>query len=80
MQTEPRTMTLLDVRRGRSGSILSLPDDPNVRSQCIRLGIAVGAGFTCLERLPGGTVVLETRRQEIAVGRTLAASICIELQ
>lgn len=71
--------TLLDIQRGRSGSIVTLPADAGLRSQCIRLGIAVGATFSCLERLPGGTVVLATRRQEIAIGRSLAETIGIEL-
>ena len=66
---------LVDVRRRTVGTIVSLPKDDLLRSQCIRLGIIIGASFTCIERLPGGTIVLETHRQEIALGRALAASI-----
>jgi Fe2+ transport system protein FeoA len=59
------------------GTIIGLPAEPELRSQCIRLGLAVGASFTCIERLPGGTIVVETNRQEIALGRSLAAEIAI---
>jgi ferrous iron transport protein A len=77
MQTDPKT--LLDARRNRSGQIVSLPDDDALRSQCIRLGLCAGASFICVERLPGGTIVLETNRQEIALGRSLAGSIGVIL-
>ena len=75
MQTEIRT--LLDARRRTTGTIVSLPSDASLRSQCIRLGLSIGAGFTCLERLPGGTIVVETGRQEIALGNALARTIGI---
>ena len=70
---------LVDVRRRSVGTIVSLPKDDLLRSQCIRLGIIIGASFTCIERLPGGTIVLETHRQEIALGRALAATIGVAL-
>ena len=66
---------LVEIRRGTRGTILSLPENSELRSQCIRLGLAVGASFTCIERLPGGTIVLESNRQEIALGRSLAKEI-----
>ena len=71
---------LVDARRSTIGTIVSLPEDAQLRSQCIRLGIIIGASFTCIERLPGGTIVLETHRQEIALGRSLASSIGVILQ
>lgn len=77
MQTDH--LHLVDARRGLHGVILSLPDSPELRSQCIRLGLNIGASFLCIERLPGGTIVLETNRQEIALGKHLAASIGIQL-
>lgn len=70
---------LVDARRGARGTILSLPENSELRSQCIRLGLCIGAGFTCIERLPGGTIVLESNRQEIALGKHLADSIGVEL-
>lgn len=76
-QTDLRS--LVDVRRGDVGIIRSLPENDEIRSQCIRLGLCAGASFTCLERLPGGTIVLETNRQEIALGRPLALTIHVVL-
>ena len=70
---------LVDARRSTVGTIVSLPEDQLLRSQCIRLGIIIGASFTCIERLPGGTIVLETHRQEIALGRALAGAIGVAL-
>jgi Fe2+ transport system protein FeoA len=77
MTTEQKR--LVDARRGERGTIVSLPDNSELRSQCIRLGICVGASFQCIERLPGGTIVLETSRQEIALGRSLAIAIGVAL-
>lgn len=73
------TRSLLDARRGMQGTIRSLPPSPELRSQCIRLGLNVGAHFLCIERLPGGTIVLETNRQEIALGNALAKEIAADL-
>jgi len=69
---------LLDLRRNVGGRVIGLPDDPFLRSQCIRLGLSLGAEFLCIERLPGGTIVLQAHRQEIALGRDLAAIIVVE--
>jgi ferrous iron transport protein A len=74
MQTKT---TLLDARRNYAGTIIALPDDDALRSQCIRLGLCTGASFTCIQRLPGGTIVVETGRQEIALGNSLAKSIAV---
>ena len=43
----------------------------------IRLGILKGQLVRCLERLPGGTIVIEKNRQEIAVGVALAKAILV---
>ncbi|HVK40321.1 MAG TPA: ferrous iron transport protein A [Candidatus Kapabacteria bacterium] len=77
MSTEHQT--LLDARRRNSGTIVSLPADAALRSQCIRLGLSIGSSFTCLERLPGGTIVVETGRQEIALGNALAKAIGVAI-
>lgn len=71
--------SLLEVRKKMKGRIAELPDDPSLRSQCIRLGLNIGAEFVCIERLPGGTVVAQVGRQEIALGRDLAESILVEV-
>lgn len=72
-------LTLVRARRNDQGVIIGLPDDPPLRSQCIRLGLALGTSFLCIQRLPGGTIVLETGRQEIALGKALAESIRVEI-
>lgn len=61
------------------GSILTIIDIPQGRSreQLIRLGILKGELIKCLERLPGGTVVIEKNRQEIAIGASLAKTILV---
>jgi Fe2+ transport system protein FeoA len=43
----------------------------------IRLGVVKGEFIRCLERLPGGTVVIQKHRQEIAIGVTLAKTILV---
>ena len=79
MSGKNEPITLLNAGKNRKGRITGLPDDPALRSQCIRLGLSVEALFTCLERLPGGTVVVQAHRQEIALGRALAGEIRVEL-
>ncbi len=75
MNSSQPSRTLLDMRRSSDATIVSLPTDATIRSQCIRLGLAIGAQVRCIEQLPGGTVVLSTNRQEIALGRALAVEI-----
>ncbi len=48
-----------------------------MRAQFIRVGIHEGEKVKCLERLPGGTVVLQKNRQQIAVGHQLARNIFV---
>lgn len=72
-----REKFLTDLRRGERAAIATLPDDENLRAQCIRLGLSKGSAVRCIERLPGGTVVLESARQEIALGKSLARQIGI---
>jgi ferrous iron transport protein A len=62
------------IKKGMQVTIHSLPDGIT-RSQLIRLGITAGAKVVCLERLPGGTIVLQKNRQEIAIGYDLAKKI-----
>ncbi len=72
-------MTLLDIRKNQKGRITGLIEDPSLRSQCIRLGLNIDAVLICIERLPGGTVVVQAHRQEIALGRDLAQAITVVL-
>ncbi|MCB0713945.1 MAG: ferrous iron transport protein A [Ignavibacteriae bacterium] len=65
-------------RKSWSGEVRGLPTNPELRSQCIRIGLSVGERFTCIERLPGGTIVVQAHRQEIAIGKNLAKEIDVE--
>lgn len=56
--------------------IISLPDGIP-RSQLIRFGIIEGEIIKCIENLPGGTVVIQKNRQEIALGAKLANKILV---
>jgi len=46
--------------------------------QLIRLGISIGDKIICLQRLPGGTIIIQKNRQEIAIGYHLAREIKIQ--
>lgn len=74
MKTAP-----IPLHRVAKGSRLVIIDIPEGRSraQLIRLGVVKGEFIRCLERLPGGTVVIQKHRQEIAIGVTLARSILV---
>ncbi len=62
--------------KGQRMRIQALPSGP-LRSYLIRLGLNVGDHIECLERLPGGTVVVEKNRQQIAIGYRLAKQILV---
>lgn len=46
-------------------------------TQFIRFGINEGERVMCVERLPGGTIVLQKNRQQIAIGHNLAKQIFV---
>lgn len=71
--------TLDKARKGNPVTVLKLPSG-DIKSQLIRLGITEGGTFKCIERLPGGTIVVQKNRQEIAVGFDLAKKIHVILQ
>jgi ferrous iron transport protein A len=66
--------TLDKSKKGLFIIIMKLPDG-NYKSQLIRMGISEGDKLKCLQRLPGGTVVVQKNRQEIAIGYDLAKKI-----
>ena len=72
-------LTLDKVKKGKFLTILSLPVD-DYKIQLIRLGLSEGESVKCIERLPGGTIVIQKNRQEIAIGYELARKIKIILQ
>ena len=61
-----------------SVKVLKLPTG-EIKSQLIRLGISEGDTLTCMVRLPGGTIVLQKNRQEIAIGFDLAKKIHVNI-
>ncbi len=71
--------TLDKAKKGVPVTVIKLPAG-DIKSQLIRLGIAEGDTFRCLERLPGGTIVVQKSRQEIAVGFDLAKKIQVILR
>ncbi len=71
--------TLDKAKRGNPVTIMSLPLG-EIKSQLIRLGLGVGDTVKCLERLPGGTIIIQKNRQEIAIGYDLAKKIQVIIQ
>lgn len=57
--------------------IVEVPEGKR-KSQLIRLGLVKGEFIRCIERLPGGTIVIEKNRREIAIGTALAKSILVK--
>lgn len=74
MKTIP--IPLHEVDKGSRLVIIDIPEG-RARSQLIRLGVVKGEFIRCLERLPGGTIVIQKHRQEIAIGVTLARTILV---
>lgn len=71
-------MTLDKTKRGQMIRILSISSEL-VRAQAIRFGISEGTEVVCEEVLPKGPVVLRKNKQEIAIGRSIASDIKVEL-
>ncbi len=72
-------VTLDKAKKGKPVKVVKLPDG-NIKSQLIRFGIVEGDTLKCIERLPGGTVVVQKNRQEIALGFDLAKKIKVIVQ
>ena len=70
------SIPLHQVNKGSRLVVLDIPEG-RARAQLIRLGVVKGEFIRCLERLPGGTIVIQKHRQEIAIGVTLARSILV---
>jgi Fe2+ transport system protein FeoA len=64
------------VAKGKKLLVTHIPDGRS-KIQLVRFGILGGESIECLERLPGGTVVIEKNRQEIAIGADLAKTILV---
>ena len=70
-------MSLDKVEPGAEVCILSIPEGPE-KLQLMRMGVTEGTRVKCHGKLPSGPVVLKCRRQEIAIGRQLAAGILVQ--
>ena len=70
-------LPLCSVTKGSRLMIVDIPQGRG-RTLLIRLGIMKGEIIQCVERLPGGTVVIEKNRQEIAIGASLAMTILVD--
>ncbi len=78
MQTSQKPHLLSLVKTGQLIRILVVPHGL-IKAQFIRLGIHEGERMQCLERLPGGTIVLKKHRRHIAIGHELAKQIHVTL-
>jgi len=74
-----RKVPLVLVRSGDHVRIISVPSG-KLRTQFIRLGINEGERVICLERLPGGTIVVQKNRQQIALGHQLARQVIVQME
>jgi len=70
------TFSLDSAKKGATVRIVEIPEGKR-RAQLIRLGIVEGHLVRCLERLPGGTVIVQNHRQEVAMGAVLAKAILV---
>lgn len=71
--------TLADAFAGDE-MLVTAVEDEQARLTCLRFGMAEGATVRCVTRIPAGPIVLRSGRQEIAVGRDLAARIKVRRQ
>ena len=76
MTSATHIITLNTVTSGRWIKIHSLPPGL-LRAQFIRFGINEGERVKCIERLPGGTTVIQKNRQQLAIGHLLAKQIFV---
>lgn len=70
--------TLDKAAKGTYLTITTLPQGV-FKIQLLRIGLSEGERVFCLERLPGGTIIIQKNRQEIAIGYDLAKEIVISL-
>ena len=73
------TRDITSLYGARAGQWLKIHELPYgiLRAQFIRFGIHEGERVLCIERLPGGTIVIQKNRQEITIGHTLAKQIYV---
>ncbi len=70
-------MRLTEAEPGMELEIYELPVG-NFKTHFVRLGVIEGTRVKCIHKLPGGTVVISKRHQEIAVGSEIAKKIMVK--
>lgn len=67
-------MTLDRVTRGQRVTITAIPE-PGLRMMALRFGLIEGITVECDQVIPSGAIVVRRKRQQLALGRALAAGI-----
>lgn len=70
--------TLDKLLKGDRFSIVDVLDD-EVRCQLVRFGVEPGQPLYCDYVLPGGPIIVKRGRQQIAIGRSLAERVRVEV-
>lgn len=73
-----KQLPLSKIKAGTNVTVVTLPDG-NYKAQFIRFGIIEGEKIYCMTRLPGGTLIIQKNRQEIAIGPALSAKIFVQV-
>jgi ferrous iron transport protein A len=78
-ESTPKQKKAIPLVASSTGQWLRIHQIPHgvTHAQFVRMGLAEGAKVKCLERLPGGTIVLQRNRQHIAIGHQLARQILV---
>lgn len=71
--------TVIPLHKALAGQWLKIHSIPSGVSftHFVRVGMHQGERVRCLQRLPGGTIVLQKNRQQLAVGHSLAEKILV---
>jgi len=72
-------VTLDRVKKGQWVKIMSISDSLT-RLQAIRFGIGEETVVACSEIIPGGPIIINRCRQQVALGRKLAGKINVVLE
>jgi len=71
-------LPLSKIKPGTYVTVVTIPGG-FYKAQFIRFGIIEGEKIFCLTRLPGGTLIIQKNRQEIAIGPALSAQILVNV-
>ncbi len=72
-----KPIPLSRIKSGTYVTVVTIPDG-DFKAQFIRFGIHEGERILCLTRLPGGTLIIQKNRQEIAIGPGLTSRILVD--